>query len=736
MPYLVNALSGKFDYYEHLANPILFKGAIAVNTDFPLIAEVQIGWLYVCNAGVTDNAGVLYTNTGQTFNAGDEIAWVGSSWDLFGNADVSANRYLSNLQSPTAINQHLTPGLNITYDVGTSLLRWRAGYFGATSGVNIGTNANNGTIGYDAVTTSRFQFNKGAHLADGLYAAEICDSTANRGAGFTGGTLTANLADLNNFSAGWFNDGTGTAYLCNTNTAIGGSFIYGVYSAQLADNNLGKAGHFTDGTRIVDISDGTNALTITGKISQSLTSSASTSNVTLTNVTDSGTFNTTAGVLTNKALNITANATRSAGANDLTNYGIYATASGGQSNIAGYFVAGTKNATLGDANFAGIFRDGTHTAYLGTGTDAAYFYDGVRYAYLADDDRAGYFTDGTRIVALSDANYAINATGNQKFVTNGTGIVDNTAAPGLLSIDPNNRKLYASDGTTVMLNYSNFPGVGSHPSIFLSGAGNATMTGDFNFMVGSQAGASNTTGTSNNFIGNNAGFSNTEGNYNNFIGSNTGYSNTTGGNNTFIGRGCGYNNTTGEDNIAIGRGTGARNSTGSFNIFLGYYAGNYETGSYKIYIDNRDRGSEANDRTNALIYGVTDATRTNQTLAVNANLSAITAVYMKLTETKTDTYNVTTTDTGKTLVMNSANDKIFNLPSVDATNVGTFYTFVKIGAGKVTIDAADSDLIADSSAGGTIYDSQASETYATITLQLVSATQWVITGFNGTWTTT
>jgi hypothetical protein len=446
------------------------------------------------------------------------------------------------------------------------------------------------------------------------------------------------------------------------------------------------------------------------------------------------TFNTTAGILSSYAGYFNNTSTRSAGANDLTNYGIYATASGGQSNIAGYFVAGTKNATLGDANFAGIFRDGTHTAYLGTGTDAAYFYDGVRYAYLADDDRAGYFTDGTRIVALSDANYAINATGNQMFVTNGTGIVDNTVAPGLLSIDPNNRKLYASDGTTVMMDYSNFP-TGS-PSIFLAGAGNATMTGNMNFFAGHQAGLANTTGFSNTSIGHLSLKSNTIGYDNIAFGPFALTANTEGMDNFAAGYSALVSNTTGDYNIAMGIYALGGNVTGNNNIGIGFYAGKYETGSYKIYIDNRDRGSEANDRTNALIYGVTDATRTNQTLAVNANLSAITAVYMKLTETKTDTYNVTTTDTGKTLVMNSANDKIFNLPSVDATNVGTFYTFVKIGAGKVTIDATDSDLIADSSAGGTIYDSQAAETYANITLQLVSATQWVITGFNGTWTTT
>jgi len=108
----------------------------------------------------------------------------------------------------------------------------------------------------------------------------------------------------------------------------------------------------------------------------------------------------------------------------------------------------------------------------------------------------------------------------------------------------------------------------------------------------------------------------------------------------------------------------------------------------------------------------------------------------KSTDTKTDTYNVLTTDIAKTLVMNSGDDKIFNLPSVGASNVRLFFTFIKIGVGKVTIQAADSDIIVDSGAGDTIYNDEATETYASITLQLISETHWVIVGASGTWVTT
>ena len=105
-------------------------------------------------------------------------------------------------------------------------------------------------------------------------------------------------------------------------------------------------------------------------------------------------------------------------------------------------------------------------------------------------------------------------------------------------------------------------------------------------------------------------------------------------------------------------------------------------------------------------------------------------------ETKTDNYSVEIADSGKLLVMNSADDKIFSLPSVAAGDIGTRFYFSKIGVGKVTIDAADSDKISDSGAGDTIYNDQTLEVYATIYLILVSATQWAIIGADGIWVTT
>jgi len=91
---------------------------------------------------------------------------------------------------------------------------------------------------------------------------------------------------------------------------------------------------------------------------------------------------------------------------------------------------------------------------------------------------------------------------------------------------------------------------------------------------------------------------------------------------------------------------------------------------------------------------------------------------------------------GETFSCNSADEETFYLPSVDASHVGSWFRFVKLGSGKLNIEAADSDKIADSGVGDTIYNDEPTQTYATLTLLLVSATQWTITEGHGTWTTT
>lgn len=48
---------------------------------------------------------------------------------LLSSIAQNANRALSNLTSPTAVNQNLVPGTNGTLDLGSPALGWRNGFF-------------------------------------------------------------------------------------------------------------------------------------------------------------------------------------------------------------------------------------------------------------------------------------------------------------------------------------------------------------------------------------------------------------------------------------------------------------------------------------------------------------------------------------------------------------------------------------------------------------------------------
>ena len=117
---------------------------------------------------------------------------------------------------------------------------------------------------------------------------------------------------------------------------------------------------------------------------------------------------------------------------------------------------------------------------------------------------------------------------------------------------------------------------------------------------------------------------------------------------------------------------------------------------------------------------------------------AIGAGFSYTVQDKTDDYPIVVGDLGigRTITMNNVGLKTFTLPTLSAGDLGKQITLVKKGAGQLTIQAGASQKIADSGATGTIYDAEAGETYATITLIATTTTQWNIVGINGTWTTT
>ncbi|WP_269237352.1 hypothetical protein [Flavobacterium flavigenum] len=180
-----------------------------------------------------------------------------------------------------------------------------------------------------------------------------------------------------------------------------------------------------------------------------------------------------------------------------------------------------------------------------------------------------------------------------------------------------------------------------------SGQGNTT--GYRNVFVGCGSGRGNNTGSNNVFIGYESGQSNQTGSYNVFTGDDTGLQNK-GHGNIFTGRQAGYRNTTGNYNLYLGYKAGYSNNSGSYNIFIGHRAGENETTSNRLYIDN-------SPTTIPLIYGKFD---TDQ---VGINTNVIPAGYAMAVKGKfiTEEVKVQTYANWPDFVFK----KEYNLPSIN-----------------------------------------------------------------------
>jgi hypothetical protein len=148
-----------------------------------------------------------------------------------------------------------------------------------------------------------------------------------------------------------------------------------------------------------------------------------------------------------------------------------------------------------------------------------------------------------------------------------------------------------------------------------------------NIFLGVDAGDVNGVGYDNIFIGRASGQSNTSADFNTFIGSESGISNTGGYGNTFIGKLAGYGNTDGYYNTRIGYKSGYLSDTEVNCVHLGAYAGYNNNLSNTLFIDNQDRGSAANDRSMALIYGTFAAAVADQKITFNANVGIGTSTW-------------------------------------------------------------------------------------------------------------
>jgi len=162
----------------------------------------------------------------------------------------------------------------------------------------------------------------------------------------------------------------------------------------------------------------------------------------------------------------------------------------------------------------------------------------------------------------------------------------------------------------------------------------ATTDGYSNVAVGAESSARNEGGDLNTAIGNQAMFYNVEGGQNTAIGASA-MQRVTGSNNVAIGYIAGLGTIGASEvsyNTFIGYQSGYSILTGGdSNIFLGNYAGYRQTtNSDLLIIDNQQRASQAVEATNSIIYGTMDATSTNQSLRINAELQLVdTSTYLK-----------------------------------------------------------------------------------------------------------
>ena len=189
----------------------------------------------------------------------------------------------------------------------------------------------------------------------------------------------------------------------------------------------------------------------------------------------------------------------------------------------------------------------------------------------------------------------------------GNGSVVGAASAGTDYLDPTHANL--TDGNAYKIGSVNMlhKGANSLAGNLVVGNGGASLAsgGVNNTAVGSGAAHALATGLNNTFVGYYAAYNTAGGQQNTAIGSNALLANTSGTGHTAIGM------------LAL-----ATVSTGSNNVALGAYAGKYETGSNAFYVDNQDRTDTAGDKAKALLYGVFDATAANQTLTINAALTA------------------------------------------------------------------------------------------------------------------
>ena len=292
------------------------------------------------------------------------------------------------------------------------------------------------------------------------------------------------------------------------------------------------------------------------------------------------------------------------------NNGIIEQLQSGDSLLCGFININTSGDDALFSTYKGSNSAGKNI-WIGGGGASAVGVIGATY-HGSDNVSVGFsalnaITTGWNNVAVGASALSSNTTGNAN-VAIGTGALnsnvgggDNIAIGSAALASAVNATGNVAMGTSALT--SNISGTNN----FALGTGALQAnTSSSNVAIGTSALHANLTGSSQVAIGASALAAHTDGAFNIAIGSSTLAQNLDGPKNVAIGAMALYGNLHGTDNIAIGT-----------------YAGFYETGSNKLFIDNATRASETDARAKALIYGVFNASTASQLLAINGALEPI-----------------------------------------------------------------------------------------------------------------
>ncbi len=276
----------------------------------------------------------------------------------------------------------------------------------------------------------------------------------------------------------------------------------------------------------------------------------------------------------------------------------------GNLTINGGNITGMGNITGTDVDLSLGSGDITTT---GTGT--------FSYVNITDEVN-GYQIDGLRILS--------NEGSNNTFV--GIGAGDNIGGTGNVAVGTLALNENTGGNNNVAIGRGALQHAYSNSNVALGTyAGQSITTGQRNFALGYVSLNQEDAGNDNIAIGNEALRYQDGGTHNLGIGSNTLRLNVAGDYNVGIGGNvlAKLNHTDADYNTAIGYGSGYNITTGASNVFLGYKAGYRQTtNSNLLIIDDRERASVAIELSNSIIYGVMAATPANQSLRINAEISA------------------------------------------------------------------------------------------------------------------